>query len=358
VSAGTIVGLFIALGTLMGTYVLGIRRFKHERGLADLDAVRRVLDDAAIELHNAEYTLAEIGLGLSEHADAYFDHEKPAMAFDDLEKIGKRLDMLAERLRIRFGRVHAIVVAFDDARSAALIVYRAVQRIKDESMNPPAPETTAATEFKEMFYRERSQVNKARHDSSTNAQSSLMRRSASLVSSSQIPISQCPECDAISTTNRASTGATLWSCGPRTARGGGGRTIACRRLPRLSVMSPEDPKEAERHRETRRQSTWARRVIDPVRRAWVERWETIHADQPRMLHHYTGPVGLESFVDTFKTELIADRVWRSRTQMELAAVEYIAWFNNDRIHESLGDISPAEFEDLYVVQEDQLISLP
>ena len=26
----------------------------------------------------------------------------------------------------------------------------------------------------------------------------------------------------------------------------------------------------------------------------------------------------ESFVDTFKTELIADRVWRSRTQMELA----------------------------------------
>ena len=49
----------------------------------------------------------------------------------------------------------------------------------------------------------------------------------------------------------------------------------------------------------------------------------------------------ESFVDTFKTELIADRVWRSRSQLELAVVEYIAWFNNDRLHESLGDISPA-----------------
>lgn len=58
----------------------------------------------------------------------------------------------------------------------------------------------------------------------------------------------------------------------------------------------------------------------------------------------------ESFVDSFKTELIADRSWRSRTQMELAVVEYISWFNNDRLHESLGDVSPAEFEALYVAQ--------
>jgi putative transposase len=58
----------------------------------------------------------------------------------------------------------------------------------------------------------------------------------------------------------------------------------------------------------------------------------------------------ESFVDSFKTELIADRSWRSRTQLELAVVEYIAWFNNDRLHESLGDVSPVEFESLYVAQ--------
>lgn len=62
----------------------------------------------------------------------------------------------------------------------------------------------------------------------------------------------------------------------------------------------------------------------------------------------------ESFIDTFKTELIADRSWRSRTQLELAVVEYIAWFNNDRLHESLGDVSPVEFESLYVAQEVQL----
>jgi putative transposase len=65
----------------------------------------------------------------------------------------------------------------------------------------------------------------------------------------------------------------------------------------------------------------------------------------------------ESFVDSFKTELIADRSWRSRTHLELAVVEYIAWFNNDRLHESLGDVSPAEFEDLYVGQGVQLSNL-
>jgi putative transposase len=54
----------------------------------------------------------------------------------------------------------------------------------------------------------------------------------------------------------------------------------------------------------------------------------------------------ESFVDSFKTELIADRVWRTRAQLELAVVEYISWFNHDRLHESLGDIPPAELEAL------------
>jgi len=52
----------------------------------------------------------------------------------------------------------------------------------------------------------------------------------------------------------------------------------------------------------------------------------------------------ESFVDSFKTELISDRVWRTRSQLELAIVEYLGWFNNARLHESLGDIPPLEYE--------------
>ena len=55
----------------------------------------------------------------------------------------------------------------------------------------------------------------------------------------------------------------------------------------------------------------------------------------------------ESFVDSFKTELVRDRVFKSRSELELAVVEYISWFNSDRLHESLGDIPPAEFEALH-----------
>ena len=54
----------------------------------------------------------------------------------------------------------------------------------------------------------------------------------------------------------------------------------------------------------------------------------------------------ESFVDSFKTELIRDRVWRTRSQLELAIVEYVAWFNTERLHSALGDVPPAEYEEL------------
>jgi putative transposase len=52
----------------------------------------------------------------------------------------------------------------------------------------------------------------------------------------------------------------------------------------------------------------------------------------------------ESFLDSFKTELIRDRVRRTRSQLELAVVAHGARFNDDRLHEALGDIPPAELE--------------
>jgi putative transposase len=58
----------------------------------------------------------------------------------------------------------------------------------------------------------------------------------------------------------------------------------------------------------------------------------------------------ESFLDSFKTELISDRVWRTRTQLELAIVEYVAWLNTTRLHQGLGDRPPAEVEALYATR--------
>ena len=56
----------------------------------------------------------------------------------------------------------------------------------------------------------------------------------------------------------------------------------------------------------------------------------------------------ESFVDTIKTELIRDRVWRTQSQLELAIVAYIGWYNHDRLHSSLGNVPPVEHEQRHV----------
>jgi transposase InsO family protein len=48
-------------------------------------------------------------------------------------------------------------------------------------------------------------------------------------------------------------------------------------------------------------------------------------------------------------------VWRTRSQLELAVVEYLG--NHTRLHESLGDIPPAELEALYAPRTETKISL-
>ena len=55
----------------------------------------------------------------------------------------------------------------------------------------------------------------------------------------------------------------------------------------------------------------------------------------------------ESFVDTFKTELLADRVVTTHRSLQLAIVEWVAWYNQQRLHERIGDIPPDQYEQLY-----------
>ena len=65
----------------------------------------------------------------------------------------------------------------------------------------------------------------------------------------------------------------------------------------------------------------------------------------------------ESFVDSFKTELIADRTWPTRSQLELAVVEYVSWFNNHRLHETLDDRPPREIEELYAAKNTPTLTI-
>jgi transposase InsO family protein len=55
----------------------------------------------------------------------------------------------------------------------------------------------------------------------------------------------------------------------------------------------------------------------------------------------------ESVVDSVRTELIADRAWRDRPQLELAIVEWTGRYSNRRPPSALGDVPPGEDESLH-----------
>ncbi len=55
----------------------------------------------------------------------------------------------------------------------------------------------------------------------------------------------------------------------------------------------------------------------------------------------------------YKTELIRRRgPWRTVDDVELATLGWVHWFNHERLHGTLGDIPPVEFEAAYHHQQD------
>jgi putative transposase len=62
----------------------------------------------------------------------------------------------------------------------------------------------------------------------------------------------------------------------------------------------------------------------------------------------------EAFNSTFKTELIRNPKvllkhgpWKSIDDVEIAVAEWADWYNTSRLHGSLGDIPPIEYETLH-----------
>jgi putative transposase len=50
-------------------------------------------------------------------------------------------------------------------------------------------------------------------------------------------------------------------------------------------------------------------------------------------------------LDLIKIELFKPRVpWRTAKQVEIAVLEWVAWYDHRRLHEHCGDIPPAELE--------------
>jgi len=63
----------------------------------------------------------------------------------------------------------------------------------------------------------------------------------------------------------------------------------------------------------------------------------------------------ESVIGLYKTELIKPRgPWRAAGQVEIATLNYIDWYNRERLFEACGDIPPAELEAAYYRQNTSL----
>ena len=59
----------------------------------------------------------------------------------------------------------------------------------------------------------------------------------------------------------------------------------------------------------------------------------------------------ESQFSLYKNELVRNRgPWRDVDQLELATLEWVSWFNHTRLHSSLGDIPPVEYEEVHYAQ--------
>lgn len=56
----------------------------------------------------------------------------------------------------------------------------------------------------------------------------------------------------------------------------------------------------------------------------------------------------ESVIGLFKTEVI-HRLgpWRGREHVEIETLEWVSWFNNDRLLEPIGYLPPTEHEEVY-----------
>jgi putative transposase len=56
----------------------------------------------------------------------------------------------------------------------------------------------------------------------------------------------------------------------------------------------------------------------------------------------------ESQIGLYKTELInPDGPWRDREHVEIETLDWVFWFNTDRPHESIDDLTPVQVEHIH-----------
>jgi hypothetical protein len=143
VSAGNLIAI-IAAGVAMIAVVIGWVQansgLKQNRELADLDAVRSVLDEAVVGLLDASTQIARID-ALKETP------ERLQATWEAAEHATKRITAELERLKVRFGMGHPIVESFEGTVAACSEVTGAADRMierKKIGMNTDSAEKASA----------------------------------------------------------------------------------------------------------------------------------------------------------------------------------------------------------------------
>jgi putative transposase len=56
----------------------------------------------------------------------------------------------------------------------------------------------------------------------------------------------------------------------------------------------------------------------------------------------------ESVIGLYKTELMHRKgPWRALDDLELSTLEWVGWYNHRRIHSSIGNVTPVEYENAF-----------
>lgn len=65
-----------------------------------------------------------------------------------------------------------------------------------------------------------------------------------------------------------------------------------------------------------------------------------------------------SIIGLFKTEVIRrNGPWRSLDQVEFATLDWVDWFNHERLLRPPGNIPPVEYEELYYQKQNEAAAL-
>src|SRR5262249_41293763 len=91
-----------------------------------------------------------------------------------------------------------------------------------------------------------------------------------------------------------------------------------------------------------------------IRSVWGAKTLFTHADQAdlqaepsfRTPHDAYDNAMAEAWVATFKNELVDGRRFPSFEHVEHEVLAWIGFYNDERLHEALGDLPPAEYEEL------------